>query len=123
MLTLLGIAVDRPHDGYRQREINMQSTTSSKSSSGVPFLTQVMQGIMLGTVLAGPVALGAYTQVQPQSIAAAEPAVAQAKTAKRNPGRKPMRVKEAQTIPASQMHVRIDSGSRAAPAASTAADN
>jgi hypothetical protein len=101
----------------------MQSTTSSKTSSGVPFLTQVTQGIMLGTVLAVPVALWAYTQAQPQSIAAEEPAVAPAKTAKRIPGRKPMRVKEAQTIPASQMHVRIDRGNGSAPVASAVADN
>ena len=77
-------------------------------------VTRVMQGIMLGTVFAIPVALWAYTQANPPSPVTREEVAASAtRAAKRSqPVRKPVRVKDATTVPASQMHVRIDDGSR-----------
>ncbi len=86
-----------------------QPTNTSKSL----FMTRVMQGVMLGTVFAVPVALWAYTQANPQPPVTREEVVASTvKAAKRSQTRKPMRVKDAPTIPASQMHVRIDDGNR-----------
>lgn len=77
-------------------------------------MTRVMQGVMLGTVFAVPVALWAYTQAVPQHpVTREDVAASTVKAAKRSQTRKPMRVmKDAPTIPASQMHVRIDDGSR-----------
>ena len=82
---------------------------------------------MLGTVLAVPVALWAYTSAQPPQVEVQAVTSASKVVARRTTGtstRKPMRVtgKEGPVIPASQMHVRIDDGSRRR-VASTDADN
>jgi hypothetical protein len=100
------------HYGYT----DMNNATSTSSDLKSMLLTRVMQGVMLGTVLAVPVALWAYTQANPQpDITREAVASSAARAAKRSqPIRKPMRVKDAPTIPASQMHVRIDDGSRPA---------
>jgi hypothetical protein len=80
------------------------------------FMTRVTQGVMLGTVFAVPVALWAYTQANPQRPVSREDVVASTvkAAAKRKPVRKPVRVVDAPTIPASQMHTRIDDGTRQA---------
>ena len=77
------------------------------------FMTRVMQGVMLGTVFAVPVALWAYTQAHPPlPVTRADVAASTTRAAKRSqPIRKPIRVKDAPAIPAAQMHVRIDDGS------------
>ena len=106
----------------------MHTSTSSPSPRS-RFLTQVMQGVMLGTVLAVPVALWAYTsaqqpQMEAQAVTSASASKVVARRATAPSVRKPIRVtgKEAPVIPASQMHVRIDDGSRRR-VASTDADN
>jgi hypothetical protein len=87
----------------------MDQPTNNLSNS--LFMTRVMQGVMLGTVFAVPVALWAYTQANPQpSVTREDVAASAVKAAKRSQVRKPARVREATTIPASQMHVRIDDG-------------
>ena len=87
---------------------------SKTDASTSLFMTRVMQGVMLGTIFAVPVALWAYTQANPQRAVTREDVASSAiSAAKRSqPVRKPIRVKEATTIPASQMHVRIDQGTR-----------
>ena len=94
----------------------MQNRTSTNQNT---LMTRIVQGLMLGTVFAVPVAVWAYNQAAPAvAPSKADPVAAVAKPARRASARKPMRVKEAQTIPASQMHIRIDDGRRSpAPAA------
>jgi hypothetical protein len=96
-------------------------TNDSTSTTHTPrdlFLTRVVQGVMLGSVFAVPVALWAYMQASPQSLVpTAEPSpVSVARTARKtSAARKATRVREADTIPASQMHIRIDDGRRSGP--------
>jgi hypothetical protein len=88
---------------------------------------RVLQGVILGLVLAIPVALWAYTQTQASPDPAEPPVMAGGAASATKPVKKaPVAVtvskkhattvsaKEVETIPASQMHVRIDTGARSA---------
>ncbi len=85
---------------------------------------RVLQGVILGLVLAIPVALWAYTQTRANAEPAEPPAIAgaasTAKPVKKAPGVATVpkkraatgAAKEVETIPASQMHLRIDTGAK-----------
>ena len=125
--TALGMTTGKAHDHYSD---NMHTSTSSPPASHrKSLLTQVMQGMVLGTVFAVPVAFWAYNAAQPlwaaESPALASPSKGTSRAARIAPPRKAMRVADAEapTIPASQMRVRIDDGRRRNRAASAAVDN
>lgn len=95
-------------------------------------MIRVIQGIVLGAVLSVPVVLWGLSRAEATAPDAeqVESGSANAKPASGKPGfrkvkptvpRKPvrLRVAEAETIPASQMHVRIDDGSRTPSGASS----
>lgn len=88
---------------------------------------RVIQGIVLGAVLSVPVVLwgltrvdsalpGAETESQSQTASQPRQGAAKSRRAKTAATRRHARPKtpDADTIPASQMHVRVDDGSRAA---------
>ena len=100
------------------------------NQKGAPGLVvRVLQGVILGAVLAVPVVLWGLSRVEgtlpevPVDPSAAAHPKASAKRGKpmmRRPV--PVKAREAETIPAARMHIRIDDGSRppaaaAAPAA------
>ena len=103
----------KAHDRYN--DTMHTSTSHPPANHRKPLLTQVMQGLVLGTVFAVPVAFWAYNAAQPLSDGS-PPAGSKvvARRAQAAPSRKAMRVSagtEARTIPASRMRVRIDDGS------------
>ena len=95
----------------------------SEQKSNPSLLVRVLQGVVLGAVLAIPVVLWGLSRVEASHMAGsgsetAPPAAARPAPRPRPTAAAPRRPQastpEVETIPASQMHLRIDDGSRPA---------